>query len=56
LKVLEPDISTKGPMDKMVLTVLGERELGFIRNRERGGSRQQRLGESNKGRPAKIGL
>jgi DNA invertase Pin-like site-specific DNA recombinase len=37
LRVLEPAISTDGPMGKMVLTVLGmvaEMELGFIRARQ----------------------
>jgi DNA invertase Pin-like site-specific DNA recombinase len=40
LRVLEPDISTAGPMGKMILTVLGmvaEMELGFIRERQRAG-------------------
>jgi DNA invertase Pin-like site-specific DNA recombinase len=36
LRVLEPEISTKRPMGKMMLRVLGmvaEMELGFIRDR-----------------------
>src|SRR5215218_167870 len=40
LRVLEPEINTKGPMGRMVLTVLGmvaEMELGFIRDRQRAG-------------------
>jgi DNA invertase Pin-like site-specific DNA recombinase len=40
LKVLEPSISTDGPIGKMVLTVLGmvaEVELGFIKERQRAG-------------------
>jgi DNA invertase Pin-like site-specific DNA recombinase len=40
LKVLEPAVSTDGPMGKMVLTVLGmvaEMELGFIKERQRVG-------------------
>ena len=38
--VLEPAISTEGPVGKMVLTVLGmvaEMELGFIKERQRAG-------------------
>jgi DNA invertase Pin-like site-specific DNA recombinase len=40
LRILEPAISTDGPMGKMVLTVLGmvaEMELGFIKARQRDG-------------------
>ena len=40
LRILEPAISTDGPMGKMVLTVLGmvaEMELGFIKARQRAG-------------------
>ena len=40
LRVLEPDISTAGPMGKVMLTVLGmvaEMELGFIKERQRAG-------------------
>ena len=40
LRILEPAISTDGPMGKMVLTVLGmvaEMELGFIKARQREG-------------------
>jgi DNA invertase Pin-like site-specific DNA recombinase len=40
LRVLEPAIDTGGPMGRMVLAVLGmvaEMELGFIRDRQRGG-------------------
>jgi DNA invertase Pin-like site-specific DNA recombinase len=39
LRILEPAISTDGPMGKMVLTVLGmaaEMELGFIKVRQPG--------------------
>jgi DNA invertase Pin-like site-specific DNA recombinase len=39
-EVLEPAVSTSGPMGKMVLTVLGmvaEMELGFIKERQRAG-------------------
>jgi DNA invertase Pin-like site-specific DNA recombinase len=40
LKVLEPEIDTGAPMGRMVLMVLGmvaEMELGFIRDRQRAG-------------------
>ena len=40
LRVLEPAIETDGPMGRTVLTLLGmvaEMELGFIRDRQRGG-------------------
>ena len=40
LRVLEPEISTAGPMGKMILTVLsmvGEMELGFIKDRQAAG-------------------
>jgi DNA invertase Pin-like site-specific DNA recombinase len=57
LKVLEPDISTKGPMGKMVLTVLGmvaEMELGFIRDRQRAGIEAAKAKGVYKGRPATL--
>jgi DNA invertase Pin-like site-specific DNA recombinase len=40
LRILEPDISTAGPLGRMVLTVLGmvaEMELGFIKERQDAG-------------------
>src|ERR1700730_117207 len=40
LRILDPAISTDGPMGKMVLTVLGmvaEMELGFIKARQHDG-------------------
>jgi Resolvase, N terminal domain len=46
LRILEPAISTDGPMGKMVLTVLGmvaEMELGFIKARQRDGIERQNL-------------
>jgi DNA invertase Pin-like site-specific DNA recombinase len=57
LKVLEPDISTKGPMGKMVLTVLGmvaEMELGFIRDRQRVGIEAAKAKGVYRGRPATL--
>lgn len=40
LRILEPDVSTAGPLGRMVLTVLGmvaEMELGFIKERQAAG-------------------
>jgi DNA invertase Pin-like site-specific DNA recombinase len=57
LKVLEPEITTKGPMGKMVLTVLGmvaEMELGFIRDRQRVGIEAARARGVYKGRPVSL--
>jgi DNA invertase Pin-like site-specific DNA recombinase len=54
LRVLEPVISTDGPMGKMVLTVLGmvaEMELGFIRDRQRAGIEAAKAKGVYKGRP-----
>ena len=57
LRVLDPDISTKGPMGKVVLTVLGmvgEMELGFIRERQREGIERAKAKGVYKGRPATL--
>lgn len=57
LRVLEPAISTDGPMGKVVLTVLGmvaEMELGFIRERQRAGIEAAKTKGVYKGRPAKL--
>jgi DNA invertase Pin-like site-specific DNA recombinase len=57
LKVLEPDITTKGPIGKMVLTVLGmvaEMELGFIRDRQRAGIEAAKQRGVYKGRPVTL--
>jgi DNA invertase Pin-like site-specific DNA recombinase len=57
LRVLEPEINTKGPMGKMVLTVLGmvaEMELGFIRDRQRAGIEAARARGVYQGRPATL--
>ena len=57
LKVLEPAISTDGPMGKMVLTVLGmvaEMELGFIKERQRAGIDKAKAEGKYAGRPASL--
>lgn len=57
LEVLEPAISTSGPMGKMVLTVLGmvsEMELSFIKDRQAAGIAKAKEAGVYKGRPAKI--
>jgi DNA invertase Pin-like site-specific DNA recombinase len=58
LRILEPAISTDGPMGKMVLTVLGmvaEMELGFIQARQRDGiERAKSKGDVYKGRKPTI--
>jgi DNA invertase Pin-like site-specific DNA recombinase len=58
LCILEPAISTDGPMGKMVLTVLGmvaEMELGFIKARQRDGiERAKSKGDVYKGRKPTI--
>ena len=55
--MLEPEISTAGPMGKMVLTVLGmvaEMELGFIRERQRVGIEAAKAKGVYKGRPVTL--
>ena len=57
LRVLEPAISTEGPMGKVVLTVLGmvaEMELSFIRDRQRAGIEAAKAKGTYKGRPVKL--
>lgn len=57
LRVLEPEVSTAGPMGRMILTVLGmvaEMELGFIKERQRAGIEKAKAEGVYKGRPAKI--
>jgi DNA invertase Pin-like site-specific DNA recombinase len=57
LKVLEPAISTDGPMGKMVLTVLGmvaEMELQFIRDRQRTGIEAAKARGVYRGRPVTL--
>ena len=57
LRVLEPAISTDGPLGKMVLTVLGmvaEMELGFIKERQRAGIEAAKAKGVYKGRPVTL--
>ncbi len=58
LRILEPTISTNGPMGRMVLTVLGmvaEMELGFIKARQRDEIEQAKSkGDVYKGRKPTI--
>ena len=57
LRVLEPEVSTKGPVGKMVLTVLGmvaEMEVGFIRERQRAGIEAAKARGVYKGRPVTL--
>jgi DNA invertase Pin-like site-specific DNA recombinase len=58
LRILEPAISTDGPIGKMVLTVLGmvaEMELGFIKARQREGiERAKSQGDVYRGRKPTI--
>lgn len=57
LRILDPDISTKGPMGKVMLTVLGmvaEMELGFIRERQRAGIEKAKAQGVYKGRPVSL--
>jgi DNA invertase Pin-like site-specific DNA recombinase len=57
LRVLEPAISTEGPLGTMVLTVLGmvaEMELGFIKERQRAGIERAKTAGVYKGRPATL--
>ena len=57
LRVLEPAVSTEGPVGKMVLTVLGmvaEMEIGFIRKRQRAGIEAAKARGVYKGRPVTL--
>jgi DNA invertase Pin-like site-specific DNA recombinase len=57
LQVLEPAIDTAGPMGKVILTVLGmvgEMELGFIRERQREGIDKAKADGRYTGRPATL--
>jgi DNA invertase Pin-like site-specific DNA recombinase len=57
LRVLEPPISTEGPMGKVTLTVLGmvgEMELGFIKERQREGIDKAKAAGVYKGRPVTL--
>jgi DNA invertase Pin-like site-specific DNA recombinase len=57
LRVLEPEVSTAGPIGKMVLTVLGmvaEMELGFIKERQAAGIAKAKAAGIYKGRPVSL--
>jgi DNA invertase Pin-like site-specific DNA recombinase len=57
LHILEPEISTAGPLGKMVLTVLGmvaEMELGFIKDRQAAGIARAKQAGIYRGRQATI--
>jgi DNA invertase Pin-like site-specific DNA recombinase len=57
LRVLEPDVSTDGPMGKAMLTVFGmvaEMELGFIKDRQRAGIEKAKAEGVYKGRPVSL--
>jgi DNA invertase Pin-like site-specific DNA recombinase len=57
LRVLEPDVSTDGPMGKAMLTVFGmvaEMELGFIKERQRAGIEKAKAEGVYKGRPVSL--
>ncbi|GMO24644.1 recombinase family protein [Bradyrhizobium ottawaense] len=57
LRILEPDISTAGPLGRMVLTVLGmvaEMELGFIKERQAAGIAKAKAKGVYRGRPVSL--
>jgi DNA invertase Pin-like site-specific DNA recombinase len=57
LRVLEPEVSTAGPLGRMVLTVLGmvaEMELGFIKERQSAGIAKAKANGVYKGRPVTL--
>jgi DNA invertase Pin-like site-specific DNA recombinase len=57
LRVLEPEISTAGPMGKLILTVLGmvgEMEPDFIKERQRAGIEAAKAKGVYKGRPVTL--
>lgn len=57
LRILEPDVSTQGPMGYAMLTVFGmvaEMELGFIKERQRAGIDRAKAEGVYKGRPASL--
>jgi DNA invertase Pin-like site-specific DNA recombinase len=57
LRILEPEVSTAGPLGKMVLTVLGmvaEMELGFIKERQAVGIAKAKASGVYKGRPVSL--
>ena len=57
LRILEPEVSTAGPLGRMVLTVLGmvaEMELGFIKERQAAGIAKAKAKGVYKGRPVSL--
>lgn len=57
LRILEPDVSTAGPLGRMVLTVLGmvaEMELGFIKERQAAGIAKAKAKGVYRGRPISL--
>jgi DNA invertase Pin-like site-specific DNA recombinase len=57
LRILEPEVSTAGPLGRMVLTVLGmvaEMELGFIKERQAAGIANAKANGVYKGRPVSL--
>lgn len=57
LRILEPEVSTAGPLGRMVLTVLGmvaEMELGFIKQRQAAGIAKAKAKGIYKGRPVSL--
>jgi DNA invertase Pin-like site-specific DNA recombinase len=57
LRILEPDVSTKGPMGYAMLTVFGmvaEMEVGFIKDRQRAGIEKAKAEGVYKGRPTSL--
>lgn len=57
LRILEPEVSTAGPLGRMVLTVLGmvaEMELGFIKERQAAGIAKAKANGVYKGRPVSL--
>jgi DNA invertase Pin-like site-specific DNA recombinase len=57
LRILEPDVSTAGPLGRMVLTVLGmiaEMELGFTKERQAAGIAKAKANGVYKGRPVSL--
>jgi DNA invertase Pin-like site-specific DNA recombinase len=57
LRILEPEVSTAGPLGRMVVTVLGmvaEMELGFIKERQAAGIAKAKANGVYKGRPVSL--
>jgi DNA invertase Pin-like site-specific DNA recombinase len=57
LRILEPEVSTAGPLGRMVVTVLGmvaEMELGFIKERQTAGIAKAKANGVYKGRPVSL--